>query len=214
MVCLNDSVHVLGYAFDPENESLLRFCRIHRERREARNQKILDNLKGYNISISMDEVKTLSPNASTYGRPHIALVMVKKKHVATLYEAFSRYIGGGKCCYEAGDKWTTQEAIAVIHEAKGKAIIAHPHLVRNTGVMKALLLMPFDGLEGYYNCASSYENHRWCKVAESKGWIITGGSDFHGSVRPDVVFGSSWTPEGMFELLLAHFRSLGTSFAI
>jgi 3',5'-nucleoside bisphosphate phosphatase len=211
-VCLNDSVHVLGYAFDPTDESLLRFCCVHRERREMRNQKILDNLKRYNIVISMDEVKAFSPNASTYGRPHIALVMMKNGHVATVYEAFSRYIGSGKCCYEAGEKWTSQEAIAAIHEARGKAVIAHPHLVRNNQVMQALLSMPFDGLEGYYSCASSYENHRWCKVAEGKGWFITGGSDFHGSVRPEVAFGSSWTPDKTFELLSTHFRSLGTIF--
>lgn len=202
-VCQNDAIHVLGYAFSPMDESLTQFCRVYRERREVRNQGILDNLKKHGVDVSMDEVKTLSPHATTYGRPHIALVMIKKGYVSTVYEAFSKYIGSGKCCYVAGEKWTTEEAIEAVHRANGKAVIAHPHLIKDRRVVKTLLAMPFDGLEGYYSRSSSYENHRWCKIAEERGWIVTGGSDFHGTVRPDVPFGSAWAPEKTVELLLS-----------
>ena len=202
-VCEEESIHVLGYAFLPQDPALLEFCRIYRERRELRNQKILDNLKLHGIDVTMEEVKQLSPHATTYGRPHIALVMMKKGYVKTVFESFSRYIGSGKSCYVAGEKWKTDEAIEAIHRAHGKAVLAHPHLIRNPPIVKKLLTMPFDGLEGFYSRASSHENHRWCRIAEERGWIVTGGSDFHGTVRPEVPFGAAWAPEEMVKRLLA-----------
>jgi predicted metal-dependent phosphoesterase TrpH len=207
-----EPVHVLGYSFSPESPSLHEFCRKHRLRREERNQKMLEKLSKAGMTVTMEEVKALSPEASSYGRPHIALALLKKGYIHDLVSAFTHYLGSGKPCYVPGEKWTVQEAIDAVHEAGGKAILAHPHLLNQRKVVEALLTMPFDGLEGYYDGAPLKDNERWCQEAKKRKWLVTGGSDFHGSFRPKVPFGSSWAPEETIDVLqecflLHEFRS-------
>jgi len=202
-----ESVHVLGYAFDRKTTSLDEFCAVHRKRREERNAIILEKLKKQGMEVTMEEVISLSPDAVTFGRPHIARVLVEKSYVGDIVEAFKRYLGEGKLCYESGKRWTAEQAIRAIHEAGGKAVIAHPHLIRKGSLVRDLLTLDFDGIEAYYAMMSPAENRRWVEIAHQHNLFITGGSDFHGSVRPKAVFGSSWAPEETVDLLYTHFCS-------
>ena len=201
----NESVHVLGYSFDPKNSCLAAFCAVHRERREKRNAMILEKLKQKGMLLSMEEIKALSPNADTYGRPHIALAMVERGYVKNIVSAFNQFLGTNRSCYVAGEKWTVPEAIEAIHQAKGKAVLAHPHLLRKKALINYLLSLAFDGIEGYYSGHFYYTSEKWIEEAEKRKWLITGGSDFHGTIRPDVPFGASYTPENTFSILYEHF---------
>jgi predicted metal-dependent phosphoesterase TrpH len=204
----NEPIHVLGYSFDPHSKSLFEFCRLHRERREIRNQLMLEKLAHAGMTVAIEEVKSLSPHATTYGRPHIALAMMQHGYVEDVASAFRRYLGAGKSCYVEGEKWTVEEAIAAIHAAKGKAVLAHPQLIKARYVIEDLLALPFDGLEAYYNSMNADVNRRWCEKAQQHALFVTGGSDFHGTVKPEIHFGSSWAPEETFHLLNHHFLSL------
>ena len=55
--------------------------------------------------------------------------------------------------------------------------------------------MPFDGLEAYYSSFDKATNDHWYKIAQDKGWLGTGGSDFHGMIKPDLKMGASLCPE-------------------
>lgn len=204
----NEPIHVLGYSFDPHCATLSEFCRIHRERREVRNELMLEKLACAGMTVTMDEVKALSPQATTYGRPHIALAMMQRGYVEDVASAFSHYLGTGKSCYVEGEKWTVSEAIDAIHEAHGKAVLAHPQLLKTRSLVEELLVFPFDGIEAYYSSMNADVSRRWCEIAKSHSLFVTGGSDFHGTVKPDTRFGSSWTPEETFDLLYHHFLSL------
>lgn len=200
-----EPVHILGYAFRPSDESFGKFCETHRKRREVRNQLILEKLSKAGMTVPMEEVKKLSPDALSYGRVHIALAMEKRGYVPDIRTAFQWYIGQGKSCYVSGEKWTVDEAIEAVRAAGGKAVLAHPHLIAPKWVVEALLSMPFDGIEAYYGGASLEENTRWRKEADRRGWLATGGSDFHGATRVHAEIGSAWTPEETFSLLYSHF---------
>ncbi len=204
----NEQIHILGYCFEPHSASLLEFCQRHRARRESRNQLILEKLSRSGMTVTIEEVKQLSPHAATYGRPHIALAMVKRGYVEDVTSAFHRYLGEGKCCYVEGEKWTVQEAIDAIHASRGKAVVAHPQLIKTRSLVRDLLALPFDGLEAYYGSMTADVNRRWCAIAHECGLFVTGGSDFHGVAKPENRFGSSWTPETTFNLLHQHFLSL------
>ena len=184
-------VHLLGYDLQKTPE-ILAFCEMHQERRQSRNRAILEKLK--RLSIVIDEKELGSPKDRTIGRPHIAEILLKKGLVSSIQEAFDSYIGEGKPCFEPGDSVTPEETIQKIHKAGGKAFIAHPHLVRKGSVLNALLEMPFDGIECYYGRFHNHEQ-RWLKLAEEKGWLVSGGSDFHGAIKPHIELGCSWTPE-------------------
>lgn len=201
-------VHVLGYAFDLKSKVMHDFCAACRHQRVERNELILEKLssKGFVINKS-DFVKATDDTVTAYGRPHIAFAMVKKGYVKSIQEAFKRYIGEGKSCYIPGKKYSVEEGIDIIHQAGGKAVIAHPHLIYEKNVVQELLKMDFDGLEAYYSKFPESVNMKWVKIAEEHDLLATGGSDFHGLAKPDVQLGSALCPEPTFQLLWNHFQS-------
>lgn len=207
-----EPVHILAYAFPLNNPEILKFCEMHRKRREERNRKILHNLKSLGIIIEEQalEKSNLPLKGRTIGRPHIALLMIQQGVVGSIKEAFQKYLGEGKVAYDPGESVSVEETIDCIKKGKGFAILAHPHLIHSNKLVKDLLAMPFDGLEGYYANMFKEQEEKWLKIAEEKGWIITGGSDYHGKTKPQNHLGSSWVKEEVFKKLYSHFLSHGS----
>lgn len=119
------SVHVLGYDFDLDSPVIAALCSKHHTRRIDRLKRILEKLKRLRIQISEEELQQFS--TQSIGRPHIAHLMVSKGYVGSIREAFQRYLGDGMPCYEPGETIEVAETLDIIHEARGKAFIAHPH---------------------------------------------------------------------------------------
>jgi len=204
------NIHILAYSFSLDSQIIHDFCDNHCLRRTSRNRAILDLLTSHGMPIGEEELKTCTPH-SIIGRPHIALLMVKKGYVSSLQQAFHLYIGEGKPCYHPGTKVSVEETIDIIHQANGLAIIAHPHLIQNVKVVRDLIELDFDGLEGYYARFNNNQNERWLKIAARKKWLITGGSDFHGDIKPNLPLGASWVNDEVFSILLNHFKKNQTS---
>ncbi|MBJ7449962.1 MAG: PHP domain-containing protein [Parachlamydiales bacterium] len=202
------SVHVLAYGFSTENPLILNFCEKHAKRRIERNRAILDRIyKYHSVRITEDDLIQGNKNKGTFGRPHIAQAMVQRGLAISIQDAFHRFLGEGHCCFEPGDTVDVEQTLECIHAANGKAVIAHPHLINNHSIVNQLTEMPFDGIEVYYARFTEVQVKRWKKLAEKKGWFMTGGSDFHGSVKPHNPLGASWAPESTFEFLLKHYQT-------
>lgn len=191
-----NSIHVLGYDFDYTDLGIRKFCEAHQKRRESRNREILKKLRVRNFVVEEEELATLP--GTTKGRPHIAYLMIQKGYVRSVKEAFQLYLGERASCYVPGDVFTVQETIDVIHKAGGKAFIAHPHIVDDGKTVLALLKMDFDGIECYYARCIPKQEKRWLKIAKERGWLMSGGSDFHGEMRPYIPLGCSWVDEETF----------------
>jgi 3',5'-nucleoside bisphosphate phosphatase len=177
------SLHLLGYDFDLKNPGIHQLCQRHKKRRESRNRAILAKLDEAGMPIDYEELLVYG---NTIGRPHIAQLMVEKGYVKNLREAFNHYIGEGKKCYSAGEPFTVEEAIDVLHQAGGKAFVAHPQLLPEEFPLEDLLKLSFDGLECYY---SRLFIKSWVEIAQERGWLMSGGSDFHGSIKPETELG-------------------------
>jgi len=173
---------------------LLAFCAEHQKRRKDRNRMILQKLREKEIFIEESELDRFGTER-TIGRPHIAQLMMEKTIVSTIQEAFNLYIGDGKSCFQSGISYTPEETIDQIHAASGKAFIAHPHLIKKQQVLETILGMNFDGIECYYGRYRQPHERRWLNLAKKKGWLISGGSDFHGSIKPNIQLGCSWVDE-------------------
>ncbi|MBS0626459.1 MAG: PHP domain-containing protein [Verrucomicrobia bacterium] len=200
------SVHVLGYNFNPYSSSLKTFLLELQKRRAARNRAILMNLTQRNLPISEKELHDYAARVRekrTIGRPHIAALMLEKGYVHTLQEAFEVYLKQGACCYAPGIKFTPYEAIQQIRLADGKAVLAHPHFLRKGQMTRQILSLPFDGIECYYSRLPKEQERPWLELAKQKGWIATGGSDYHGSFKPNIPLGCSWVNEATFAKLLS-----------
>ncbi len=191
------SIHILAYSFDVHDPRVREFCERHQRRRTNRNRAILEKLRSAGMPIEEKELQS----TSTVGRPHIAQAMIAHGYVSSINAAFNQYIGDNKSCYATGDSFSTEETVELIKEINGIAVIAHPHLVYSPGTVQQLLALPFDGIECYYAKLNPSQEKRWLKIAKERDLLITGGSDFHGSVKPDIPLGCSWINEETFSRL-------------
>lgn len=199
-----NSIHVLGYAFDLAHPALLSFTQRLQADREERNQAILARLAALKLVITMEELKEKFPHG-TIGRPHIAKMMVNRGFVSNTRQAFDRYLGNKSCCYVGGLQIPVIEAINLIHEINGFAVLAHPYYLKPKRLLTKMLEMPFDGIEGYYGQLSPKQEEPFLAIAKEKGWFVTGGSDFHGEKKSFQNLGCSFTPPEVFARFLHRF---------
>ncbi len=201
------SIHLLGYNFSLQSPEMTSLCEFHTNRRIIRYRAILKRLSQLNMPIEendlLQSVAAFNPKQHNMiiGRPHIAQMMVKLGYVQSIQDAFKKYLGDGCSCYVQGEYISPEKTIEVIHKAGGVAVIAHPHLIKNPEVLALLLNMNFDGIECYYSKFSMEEHQRWIKIAQRRNWLITGGSDFHGDIKPMISLGCSWINEEHFNRL-------------
>ncbi|MGK5595080.1 MAG: PHP domain-containing protein [Parachlamydiaceae bacterium] len=195
------SVHILAYSFDLHSPSIAQLCEKHTKRRKERNLQVLEKLAKRGMPIEESDLAY----HHTIGRPHIAQAMINKGYVENVDEAFKKYLGDQKPCFAPGNPISVEETIDAIHQGKGLAVIAHPHLNKDSNLLHDILQLPFDGIECYYARFPEQEHERWLKLAKKKNLLVTGGSDFHGSVKPTIKLGSSWIDKTHFDLLYHHY---------
>ena len=141
------------------------------------------------FTATMDDLKAVAGEGSA-GRPHIAALLVERKAVRTRQEAFDKYLAKGRPFYEAKDCLGLDEAMRIIREAGGLAIVAHPlSLFVSWGRLGSLMdewkELGIDGIEAYHPTAKVSHCRRLEKMARGRGFRVTAGSDFHGAIRPE-----------------------------
>lgn len=199
------SVHILGYGFSPESEAVLSYEKWSQEARRLRAKKIIRKLQACGVAITEEEVFREERADKSIGRPHIARLLVQKNYGKTLADIFDTYLGDKRKAYVPSERISSEEAIQLIHDAGGFALIAHPHLYRKKkSVLQLLDRFPFDGLEGLYGRFGESENAFWIQLAQERKLLISGGSDFHGEGGDESLYGSSLAPEGTVHFLWNH----------
>lgn len=200
-------VHVLGYSFNIHNTELQTLCVSQQENKLNRNLLILDKLRNLEMDISYDALQNRFLPQQNIGRPHIAQYLYEKKMVSSTSDAFKKYLGNSSRCFVKGDFISTQDAIKVIQQAGGYAVLAHPHVMKKPKVIRSLLTLPFDGIEAYYGNLPKDKHSPWIRAAEKNNWFTTGGSDYHGIEGEYKYLGASITPERVFEKLYQRFQN-------
>lgn len=195
-------IHVLGYNIDIHNKELLDCLAVCRESRDGRNEKIIQKLQEQGFKISMDEIKPDKPG-ETIARPHIAKLLMKKKYVSSVQEAFDKYLAEGRCCYVERIMPTPEEAIHLIKNSGGIPVLAHLMLYKKLdssqkeALVRELKEAGLIGIETYYNTYTPVEQEYVAGLAKQWGLIETGGTDFHGQNKPHI---SLFTGQGEMEV--------------
>lgn len=178
-------VHVLGYFVDREDRAFLQRLETFREGRIDRARRITEALDRLGAPIAWERVREIAGEASI-GRPHIAQALLERGHVATFGEAFERYIGRDGPAYAERPKLEPHEAIAMIGEAGGVAVFAHPGFTKeHERVAAEMADAGLFGLEAYYKHYDAATVAGLAALAERLGLFALGGSDFHGIDRED-----------------------------
>jgi len=192
------SMHLLGYYIDHLNADLLEMLQKLKESREERNVKIIARLNELGYGIELNDVLALSTDG-TCGRAHIAGALVARGYFPDVKSAFDALLNSRGPAYIDRYRLELNDAIDFIHHAGGAAVWAHPgnHADKMERMLDRLALWKGYGLDGI---ESDYCDHtielrdRLRSLAREYGLIYTGGSDFHGSIKPQNTLGSG--PEG------------------
>lgn len=187
-------IHIVGLCIDYTDEQFLNSIGNELERRNARNEKLIERFNEYGFPISMDELTDMFPD-SVITRAHFASYMVKKGYVKDNAEAFAKYLGDGMPLYVSREKKSPKEAIDIIKAAGGAAILAHPLLYHLTnGELSALCsqLKSYGlcGIETMYSTYRGFDELNVRKLAHEYNLLESGGSDFHGANKPHISLGS------------------------
>ncbi len=188
------SMHVLVYFIDsagtPIEEELVRL----RADRADRNRRMLDKLGALGIPMTMDEIFEVAAGGGI-GRPHFAKVLVAKGVVSTPKEAFDRFLGQGGLAYVPKARLLPQEVASLARASGAVAVLAHPlSLGLSPPALETLAAdlagKGFSGLEAIYGAYNHDERRLLCEMAKRCRLAVTGGSDHHGTFKPDLRIGS------------------------
>lgn len=177
-------IHVLAYAFEEEDENFRKLIFNQKKARRKRMKAIVEVLKSKGLGIDYEEVRAES-HTGNIGRPHAASVLIQKGYVASVAEAFIRYLSTEKIGGIKTDYATLGEVISIIHDSGGVLSIAHPGRLYTLSEINELLKHPFDGIECIHPSHTYKIQKKLIDVAKSNNLLITGGSDFHGSQKSE-----------------------------
>lgn len=195
-------VHVLAYAFNALDEHIEQRLRGFRETRHRRGYAIVQRLRALGIDISAERVDQLAAGGAM-GRPHVARALVEAGHVASVSEAFDKYLGTGKPGYVEKERFAIREAVALIHAAGGVTSIAHPTLYPDHNrLVPSLLDEGIDAVEVMHPQVDENHRERYANLARFRGKFVTGGSDDHGTVKTAQTLGTIRVPETLIGPIL------------
>lgn len=179
-------LHILGYNIDINNTELLEKCEIFAESRRGRVTEMINLLARNNIFITEDDVVKQSKDG-IIARPHFAGAMIEKGYVSTTEEAFEKYLATPEFHKIKRYKAPFKEAIELIHNAGGLAVMAHPFQIEKSerqfnfdSFVAELVKNGLDGMECYYSRHTPEMFERYLKIAEKYNLCVSIGSDYHG----------------------------------
>jgi predicted metal-dependent phosphoesterase TrpH len=174
----DEDIHILGYMFRSDDARLLEMLEKFRRIRFERGKKMTERLGEIGMVVDFGEVLEAAGHAPV-GRPHVAEAMVKGGLVSSYNEAFEKYLFTGGPVYVPKAKLTPTEAIDLIHDAGGVAVMAHPGLTKRDEIIEELALCGLDGLEIFHPVHNAADRKMYRKTAKKFGLFFSGGSDSH-----------------------------------
>ena len=208
----DNEVHILGYFIKREDQALQRTLKEFRLGRVDRARGMVEKLAQMGLKVEWERVMAFAGDGSV-GRPHIALAMQEKGYIKETKEAFERYIGLNGPATVERNKLSLADSIALIQNADGAAVLAHPSWVNNLeDLLPQMTEAGLAGMEVYYGSYPPEVVRDLAKLAERFDLIPCGGSDYHamGTVGESLP-GDMGPPEGAVEKLRARASINGVS---
>lgn len=194
-------MHIVALWPDLRHPGLLALIEAQNAFREERNLEMLEKLNRLGFSLSLQDVEGVSAfgvGASSLGRPHIALAMQKKGYVQSVSEAFARYLSLGGKAFAPRRLMTPKAMLCELKDAGATTIIAHPlalsapfdWLEQVAGELGRSGLL--DGLEAFHPEHDRGMINKVLEMAARHDLLVSGGSDYHGAVKPGIALGRGY----------------------
>jgi len=161
--------------------------------------------------LSLEEVRK-EVGQGQIGRPHIARAMMAKGFVKSIDDAFDNFLGNDQPAYVNKYRIECADAVQLIANAGGVPVLAHPGLLTISNENELFHLvgnlkeMGFQGIEVFYPGHTPQQTKTFAELAEHYELLVTGGTDFHGAIIPDIKMGSGYgnlfIPYELYEKLI------------
>lgn len=186
-------IHIVGLAIDYQNPDFAAQLQHFVDSRIARNQKMCALLQEAGIDISYEKLLAEFPDA-VITRAHYARYLLNHGYIKSMPEAFERYVGDHCPYYVPREKVSPVQAVELILQAGGIPVLAHPVLYRmSDGRLEKLVAQlkaaGLIGIEAVYSTYNAGEERQMRNLAKKYNLLVSGGSDFHGTNKPDIDLG-------------------------
>ena len=195
-------VHIVGLFLDPRDSVLAKRLDSFRQIRKQRNLRMIEKMQAAGVDITMEKVRDLEGDA-VITRANLARYLVHVGYAVSIKEVFDKYLSPGLPFYVPKTGVTPEDAVRAIRDG-GTAILAHPLLYDFTPAqldtcIELLKNYGLQGIETYYSTYSPADERNMKRLADRHGLLWSGGSDFHGSVKPHIQIG-----KGMGHLVIPY----------
>ncbi|WP_312428957.1 PHP domain-containing protein [Lacrimispora sp.] len=186
-------IHILGIYVDPTDRVFISETDALKEIRKKRNEEMIRRFQNAGISITLDEVMAGNPD-TVITRAHFARILLEKGYVKNMDQAFKKYLDySGPYCPRK-EKITPEHAMKILTDCNASPVLAHPYQYhlgdkKTEELVCCLKDLGLQGLEVYHSSNNQYESGKLRKLARKYDLFPTGGSDFHGSNKPDISLG-------------------------
>jgi 3',5'-nucleoside bisphosphate phosphatase len=191
--CDGDEVHILGYWLDPTHTPLRKALDRFQKVRQERIHQMVARLNEVDVPLKVESVLEMA-RCQAPGRPHVARALVAGGYVRNFDQAFERYLKKGCPAWVPKDKMSATDAVQLIHDAGGVAVLAHPGLYPRQQVIASVAGVGLDGLECWHSKHSRYQTSEYERLAREMGLVPTGGSDCHGRSKGQPIIGTVRIP--------------------
>jgi predicted metal-dependent phosphoesterase TrpH len=189
------SAHLLGYFLFQEHgqqnlDEFRTWIASQQDARRDRNVRLAARLRELGFDITLEEAEARGRGMT--GRPHFAQILVEKGYVANLRQAFDDYLDESAIGYVFRREPQFAEGVARIRAAGGIASLAHPVRVRGDipALMPELCASGLNAIEAYHSDHTAEDTQLYLGLARQYGLRVTGGSDYHGALKPNVLLGT------------------------
>ncbi len=187
------TMHVLVYFLEPGEGPLQDELVRLQQSRDSRNRKIADLMASLGLPVTYEEIEAEAGGMGA-GRPHMAAILVRKGVVSSIQEAFDQWLAKGRPAYLDKERLTAAVAIRLATESGAVPVLAHPFSLGlepagTESAIAELASLGLGGIEAIYGRYSPEERRGLTAVAGRHGLAVTGGSDHHGTFKPDLQVG-------------------------
>jgi 3',5'-nucleoside bisphosphate phosphatase len=195
-------VHLLGYFLNDRQPRLLAEIKKFQAVRQERILEMVSKLNKLGIPLRAETVFELA-NCQSPGRPHVGRALAQEGLCASMDEAFERFLKKGRPAWVPKYKISASDAMDLIHQADGLAVLAHPGLNHCDHIIPHLAGNGLDGLECFHTKHSSTQSEYYLALAQRLNLAVTGGSDCHGFSKGKPLIGGVKLPAVYLEKLKA-----------
>jgi 3',5'-nucleoside bisphosphate phosphatase len=203
------TLHLLVYFVEPDEGPLPDELRRLQEARRSRNRRLLARLEQLGLPVTADELEAEAGGKGA-GRPHVANILVRKGVVGSIQEAFDTWLAKGRPAYVDKERLSVERALELARASGCAPVLAHPLSLgldptELDSTVASLAGLGMAGVEGIYGRYSPEERQLISDLGRRHGLVVTGGSDYHGTYKPDLSVGTGRgdldVPDGVLDEL-------------